>query len=165
MNKSSQTSEGRSQYVTFDIGSARFALDLTNVQEINRSFNLTRVPHAPEYVLGVTNLRGDVVTILDLRIILEVEQQQPNSQDRNLIVNYQGELIGLSVDQVSDIMTLDASELSPPPTNLQGVPRKLVQSVYHSPTTLVMILDIDEMFVACSQLIDRSRGDSRLTAV
>jgi len=138
------TRENTLQIVTFEVGKATLALDIAAVQEINRSLKVTKVPHAPRQVLGVTNLRGEVITILDLHIVLGIKSTAKTSSSRNLIVNYDHELFGLGVDRVSDIMTI-SSELSPPPSNLQGLSRKLLRGVHQADGRLVMILDLGEI--------------------
>ncbi len=149
-NGSELLSDNQTQLVTFEVGQAVLALEISSVQEINRNLKLTHVPHAPHFVRGVTNLRGEVVTIFDLHIVLGISPADPGS-GRNLIVNHDGELIGLCVDKISDIMAINSSELSTPPANLQGVPRKLIRGVYQAPSRLVMILDLEELLGSCKE--------------
>lgn len=132
------------QIVTFEVANASLALDIAAVQEINRTIQITHVPHAPPQVLGVTNLRGEVITILDLNIVLGLEPRIKTSTSRNLIVKHEGELFGLGVDRVSDIMTI-STELSPAPANLQGLSRKLLRGVYQTDERLIMILDLNQL--------------------
>ena len=142
--------KNQTQLVTFEVGPAVLALEISAVQEINRNMKLTHVPHAPVFVRGVTNLRGEVVTILDLHIILGMEVGEGADSSRNLIVNHDNELFGLWVDRITDIMTIDTA-LSSPPSNLQGVPRKLIRGVHQAPGRLVMILDLFEVLNACNK--------------
>jgi purine-binding chemotaxis protein CheW len=132
------------QIVTFEVGGTSLALDIDCIQEINRSIQVTRVPHAPPEVLGVTNLRGEVITILDLHIVLGLGPSKKTASSRNLIVKHDDELFGLGVDKVSDIMKI-SSELSPPPANLQGFSRKLLRGVHQAEDRLIMILDLNEL--------------------
>ena len=148
-NVNDGTNKSQLQVVTFEVGPALLALEISTVQEINRNFNFTNVPHAPNFVRGVTNLRGEVVTIIDLHIVLDMEATEPTAHTRNLIVNHDRELIGLCVDRVADIMTI-SSDLSDPPSNLQGVPRKLIRGVHQAKGRLVMILDLNELLQSCN---------------
>ncbi len=132
------------QIVTFEVGDASLALDIDAIQEINRSIQVTLVPHAPPAVLGVTNLRGEVITILDLHIVLGISPSDRTVNSRNLIVKHEGELFGLGVDRVLDIMTI-STDLSPPPANLQGLSRKLLRGVHQADDRLIMILDLNEL--------------------
>jgi purine-binding chemotaxis protein CheW len=133
------------QFATFYVGHMLLGVDIRVVQEINRQSEITQVPHAPDYVRGVINLRGDVATIVDLRAILGLPKSDSSQQTRNLIVHHQGEAIGLLVDQISDILTLRDDEISPPPTNVDGVDGRLMSGVCTLESDIVVLLDIDEV--------------------
>ena len=133
------------QFATFYVGHMLLGVDIRVVQEINRQSEITQVPHAPDYVRGVINLRGDVATIVDLRAILGLPPSETSRQTRNLIVHHQGEAIGLLVDQISDILTLREDEISPPPTNVDGVDGRLMSGVCTLESEIVVLLDIDEV--------------------
>ncbi len=133
------------QFATFYVGHMLLGVDIRVVQEINRQSEITQVPHAPDYVRGVINLRGDVATIVDLRAILGLPPSETSRQTRNLIVHHQGEAIGLLVDQISDILTLREDEISPPPTNVEGVDGRLMSGVCTLDSAIVVLLDIDEV--------------------
>ena len=94
------------QYATFYVGDLLLGVDIRQVQEINRQLDVTKVPQAPKCVRGVINLRGEVTTVIDLRTILGIEQAEVTRASRNLIVNSEGESIGLLVDRISDILNL-----------------------------------------------------------
>jgi purine-binding chemotaxis protein CheW len=141
------------QFATFYVGHMLLGVDIRVVQEINRQSEITQVPHAPEYVRGVINLRGEVATVVDLRTILGLPKSSSSQQTRNLIVHHQGEAIGLLVDRISDILTLREDEISPPPTNVDGVDGRLMSGVCTLDTDIVVLLDIDEV------LADSARQD------
>ena len=103
----------------------------------------------PNSCVGLRNLRGEVVTILDIHVILGIPANEQSSSTRNLIVNHDDELIGLRVDQVSDIMSIPSSALTAPPSNLQGVPRKLVSGVYQAEDRLILHIDLIELMNCC----------------
>lgn len=140
------------QLVTFEVGAATLAIEISSVQEINRNLDFTVVPQAPAYVRGVTNLRGEVVTILDIHIILGMPPSDANANSRNLIVKHDEEMFGLRVDRVSDIMSVRTCDLTVPPSNLQGVPKQLIQGVYQSTERLVLYVDMDELLKSCNQM-------------
>jgi purine-binding chemotaxis protein CheW len=140
-----QRSTVERQYATFYVGHMLLGVDIGVVQEINRHAGFTRVPHAPEYVRGVINLRGEVATIIDLRTILGLPKSESQSDSRNLIVHYRGESIGLVVDRISDILTISDDDVSPPPTNVGGVDGRLMKGVCTLDTAIVILLDIDQV--------------------
>jgi len=88
---------------TFYVGEALCGMDILKVQEINKQMEVTRVPQAPEYVSGVLNLRGRIVTIIDLGKKLGLSPTQPTEASRNIIVNSQEEHIGLLVAGIADV--------------------------------------------------------------
>jgi purine-binding chemotaxis protein CheW len=133
------------QFATFYVGRMLLGVDIRVVQEINRQSEITNVPHAPEYVRGVINLRGEVATVVDLRTILGLPKTERSRQTRNLIVHHRGESIGLLVDRISDILTLRADEIDPPPTNVDGVAGRLMSGVCTLDSEIVVLLDIDEV--------------------
>ena len=141
------------QFATFYVSHMLLGVDIRVVQEINRQSEITQVPHAPEYVRGVINLRGEVATVVDLRKILGLPQSNASRQTRNLIVHHQREAIGLLVDRISDILTLREDEIDSPPTNVDGVDGRLMSGVYTLDSDIVVLLDIDEV------LADTARQD------
>jgi purine-binding chemotaxis protein CheW len=133
------------QFATFYVGHMLLGVDIRIVQEINRQSEITQVPHAPEYVRGVINLRGDVATVVDLRKILGLPDRRMDRETRNLIVHHRGEAIGLLVDRISDILTINDDEIKPPPTNVEGVDGRLMSGVCTLQSEIVVLLDIDEV--------------------
>ena len=130
--------------VSFEVGPLLLGLEITQVREINRQLELTRVPHAPPQVRGVVNLRGEVVTVVDLHRVLGFPSAELGPQSRNLMVLHQGEVVGLLVDRVADILELDQGELSPPPANLQGAQGRFFRGVWARPQGLLVWLDLPE---------------------
>lgn len=137
-----------SQFATFYCGQSILGLDITYVQEINRNLELTRVPLSPKCVRGVMNLRGEVVTMLDLRTLMGIEPAKTTSENRNLILTCDGDTFGLQVDGVADILTIRASDITLPPSNLTPAESRLIRGIYQTEKTLVMLVDPRELFAA-----------------
>jgi purine-binding chemotaxis protein CheW len=89
------------------------------------------------------NLRGEVVTVVDLRTILGLEAGELTGQNRNVIVNSQGEQIGLLVDRIADVVRVSPEELDKPPANVTGVDGRFFKHIYKLEKTLLIILDVD----------------------
>ena len=121
-------------------------IDIRHVQEINRQLEVTRVPHSPAEVRGVINLRGDVATVIDLRRLLELPPTEVTRESRNLIVNLEGESIGLLVDRISDILTIHEDQIEPSPANVRGIDGRLLTGVHALKSSIVVLLDIEEVF-------------------
>jgi purine-binding chemotaxis protein CheW len=139
-------SDGKSmEMTTFFVGAALCGIDLLRVEEINRSMKMTAVPQSPDYVLGVINLRGKIVTIIDLGKKLGLPGARITDECRNIIVNSENEPIGLLVDRIADVMTAETGKMMPPPSNVQGVQGVSFKGVYKTDKTLVAILDVDKV--------------------
>ena len=133
------------QYATFHVGNMLLGIDIRQVQEINRQLDVTVVPHAPEAVRGVINLRGDVASVLDLPTLLGLPKSEVTRDSRTLIVNSQGESIGFLVDRISDILTLRDDQIIPPPSNINGVQGRFFSGVHTLESEVVVILNIHEV--------------------
>lgn len=136
------------QYTTFYCDNSLLGLDIGNVQEINRNHDLTRVPLGHPCVRGVMNLRGEVVTMLDLRILMGLPKGTPSSRNRNLVIKCEGETFGLWVDGVADILTIDPQHITPPPSNLSIGEARLIRGVYQAEHSLVMLVEPREILNA-----------------
>ncbi len=132
------------QFATFYVGDILLGVDIRQVQEINRQLTVTEVPQSPDYIRGVINLRGEVTTVADLRKILGLPPSEITREGRNLIVTSQGESIGFLVDRLSDILTLRNDQISPPPTNVDGIAGRFFTGVHTMESEIVVILDIEE---------------------
>ncbi len=126
---------------SFLLGDAVFGLDARQVQEVTKTGEITKVHHAPEDVVGIRNLRGRIVTVIDLRTRLKLGRVAPTSNNRILIVDCQGEPIGLLVDLVADTLSTRVEDLAPAPTNLHGVQSRNLRGVCQGGGRLVGLLD------------------------
>jgi len=133
------------ELATFYVGGAVCGMDILKIQEINKLMEMTQVPQAPEYVLGILNLRGQIVTIIDLARKLGLTSTQVNEKTRNIIVNSKSEHVGLLVDKISDVISADKTKIEPPPVNLGGVQGKYFKGVFKTSKLLVGILEIEEV--------------------
>jgi purine-binding chemotaxis protein CheW len=133
------------EFSTFYVGGALCGINILNIQEINKHFDITRVPQAADYVKGILNLRGRIVTIIDLGAKLGLEPVTENKDNRNIIVNSDDEHIGLLVDAIKDVVSARQDDIEPSPSNIGGVKSKFFQGVLKTEKDLIGILDIDEV--------------------
>jgi purine-binding chemotaxis protein CheW len=133
---------------TFTIGDLLVGIDIQSIQEINRQVETTPVPHAPTAVRGVVNLRGDVVTVMDLRVILDLEPINISPSTRAIIVRQGNERTGLLVDAVSDVVTIDGSNILPCPANVNGIAGRFFTGVVQLDRDLLVVLSIDQVLGA-----------------
>ncbi|MBU0995415.1 MAG: chemotaxis protein CheW [Proteobacteria bacterium] len=133
------------ELATFYVSDALCGIDILKIQEINKHTVVTAVPQSAEYVQGVLNLRGRIVTIIDLGIKLGLSPIKKNKDNRNIIVDSQDEQIGLLVDCISDVMIADADKIEQAPANIGGVQGKYFEGVFKTDNSLIGILDIEEV--------------------
>ena len=126
---------------TFRLGEGTFGIDTALIQEVVMPGDLTPVRHAPSYVAGVRNLRGRIITVIDLRVRLELGCAACDPENRILIVDWKGEPVGVLVDQVADTIPVDTDALQPAPPNLHGVQMQNLLGVFRSGERLVALLD------------------------
>jgi purine-binding chemotaxis protein CheW len=130
---------------TFLLGDAAFGIDALEVQEVARVGDITTVHHAPPDVVGIRNLRGRIVTVIDLRSRLGLGSVVPARDNRILIVDCQGEPIGLLVDSVADTIATSPEMLAPPPPNLHGIQSRKLRGVCRGGERLVALLDVGKV--------------------
>ena len=129
---------------TFRLGGGNgfFGIDATLIQEVVMVGELTPVRHAADYVAGIRNLRGRIITVIDLCVRLGLGQVEIGAESRILIADWKGEPVGLLVDQVADAVALQAGEVEPTPPNLHGVQMQKLLGVFRSAERLVALLDL-----------------------
>ncbi len=125
----------------FRLGEAMFGIPAAQIQEVVQMGGVTPVHHAPPCIVGIRNLRGRIVTVIDLGMRLELGQAQREAESRILIVDSEGELVGLLVDRVDDTIFLQPENMSPPPPNLGALQEGAMRGVYRCPGGLVTLLD------------------------
>ena len=147
MSRSAQTEihSDTVELASFYIGEALCGMDILKVQEINKLIEMTRVPQAPEYVLGILNLRGEIITIVDLGKKLGLKSTELTDKTRNIIVNSNGEHIGLMVEQISDVIQAEWEKVEAPPANIGGVQGKYFTGVFKTEDRLIGILDVEKV--------------------
>ena len=133
------------EFSTFYVGGAICGINILNIQEINKHFEITQVPQSSDYVKGILNLRGRIVTIIDLGKKLGLAPVSASKDNRNIIVNSEDEHIGLLVDAISDVVITQKENIEPAPANIGGVKGKFFQGVLKTKDKLIGLLDIDEV--------------------
>jgi purine-binding chemotaxis protein CheW len=129
------------QYCTFYLGEQCFGLDVLKVQEIVRPQPLTRVPLAHPVVQGLINLRGQIVTAIDLRRRLELPERDESCDPVNVVVQTDDGAVSLLVDEIGDVLEVTQQQFERPPETLQAASRELIQGAYKLPDRLLVILD------------------------
>ncbi len=155
------TEDREIELVTFAIGDRMFGADIAEVSEINRNLDMVPAPNAPPWVRGVINLRGEVVSVVDLRVLLGKPPAEITPTSRNVLVYSRGERVGLLTDRVGEVVRCRTHELEDPPANLAGADGLFVKAVYKNKEELLLILDGED---ALSRDRDDSPADGTVNA-
>jgi purine-binding chemotaxis protein CheW len=129
------------QYCTFYLAGHYFGLDVLRVQEVIRYQEMTRVPLASPVVRGLINLRGQIVTAIDLRRRLELDERPAEQLPVNVVVQTDDGAVSLLVDEIGDVLQVPEALFERPPETLKGVARELIRGAYKLPDRLLLILD------------------------
>ncbi len=150
------------QFVTFRIGEMLFGIDVLLVYEINRQLDIVPVAGAPEYVCGLLNLRGQIVTVIDLGVRIGVGDQKIRSESRCVVLRNSRmmsrflekgvvddetgpDMIGLLVSRVEDIITVEHSDIEPPPAHLGDAAGRFSLGVIQTEAELLNVLRVREI--------------------
>lgn len=131
------------QFCTFYLNGLYFGIDVLNVQEVIRSQELTRVPLAHPAVRGLINLRGQIVTALDLRRRLDMPDRPADRAPVNVVVNTDEGAVSLLVDEIGDVIGADRARFEHPPETLRGPARELIRGAYKLDDQLLLVLDTE----------------------
>jgi purine-binding chemotaxis protein CheW len=132
-------------WVTFELAGEDYALPVTRVQEVLRVAGVTRVPHAPAPIRGITNLRGRVLAVVDLRVRLGLKAVELTPQSRIVVVSSRDRSIGLLVDAARQVVKLLPSGMQPPPPDVMTERSDFIRGVYHAEEVLLVLLDVDRV--------------------
>ncbi len=139
------------QLVSFHIGDEEFAVDILNIQGINRMVEVTKVPNAPDYVEGIINLRGRVIPIIDLRKRLGLQEKEYDKDTRFIVVELTNKVIGFIVDSVNEVLRINSSITEPPPPVVAGVDSEFITAVGKLEDRLLILLDIERVLSSTEQ--------------
>jgi purine-binding chemotaxis protein CheW len=135
----------RRRFCTFWLGELYYGLDVLRVQEIVGHQQPTRVPLAPPAVRGLINLRGRIVTALDLRRRLGLAEAPAGLPPKGVVVRTDEGVVSLLVDEVGDVREVEEAAFERPLENLEGEARELIQGAYKLPGRLLLILEVDKV--------------------
>jgi purine-binding chemotaxis protein CheW len=135
------------QLVGFHVGGEEFVIDILRVQEIIRTQQLTRVPNSPDGMEGVMNLRGKIIPVIALRKRFGLEKAAPDKQNRIVVVEIQGTVLGFGVDSVSEVLRIPADTVEPAP-RLGAVAREYVAGVGKLGERLLILLDAGRLMTS-----------------
>ena len=131
------------QYCTFYVNGIHLGIEVLKVQEVLRYQTMTRVPLASDIVSGLINLRGQIVTAIDLRKRLAMPPRPDEKKPMNVVVRSEDGAVSLLVDEIGDVLETTAERFERPPQTLSGPARELLRGVYKFEDSLLLVLDTD----------------------
>ncbi|GBG56277.1 chemotaxis protein CheW [Sporomusaceae bacterium FL31] len=138
------------QLVVFKLGREEYGVSILQVQEIKRMTDITRVPHTPDYITGVINLRGSVLPVVDLKKRLDLPAQTHTDHTRIIIVKIDEIVVGMVVDAVSEVLAIDQENIESPDAVVGGVAANFISGVGKLDNRLLILLNL-EMIIGIGQ--------------
>lgn len=133
------------QWVTFRLENESYGINVMQVQEVLRYTEIAPVPGAPPYVLGIINLRGNVVTVIDTRSRFALANAETTDQTRIVIIEAENQVVGILVDAVAEVVYLRQSEIETTPNVGNEETAKFIQGVCHKNKELLILVDLEKM--------------------
>ena len=128
------------QYATFFVDGLYFGVEVLNVQEVLRYQEMTRVPRADRVIEGLINLRGQIVTALDMRRRLQLAERAEKVMPMNVVVRSEDGAVSLLVDEIGDVIEVSEQDFEPPPETIGEVARQMLEGVYKLEDGLLLVL-------------------------
>lgn len=138
------TQQGR--YLTFYLGKDVYGIEIKYVTEIIGVQPITKIPEVAEYIKGIINLRGKIIPVIDMR--LKFKKQEIEYDDRTcvIIVDTQEIIVGLIVDKVADVLTLNEEDIAPPPSHKSGIRNRYISGIGKVGGEIKLLLDCEKIF-------------------
>lgn len=151
--------------VTFSLAGKDYAIDIMKVKEIAKAGRFTYVPNTSPFVLGVYNLRGDIIPIIDLRLFfnIEVPERKGNEIENMIIVGVGDQSYGVVIDQIDKVVGIQKSTIQPPHPLFGDISIKYISGVVESNNRLYILLDIDRIFGSRKEELDESHDAGEVT--
>jgi purine-binding chemotaxis protein CheW len=130
--------------ITFYLGDFIFGIPAEKVVEINKDLEITPVPLAEEFILGIMNLRGHIVTVMDLQ--KKIKLQGDLNYRLNLIIKKDNELLSFLVEKIGDILEVPVAKLEETPDRIEGLDRDYIENIYQLPDRLLLLLNVNKLF-------------------
>ena len=142
---SASTQQDSSQYVGFELAGQHYAFRIEQIQEIVILDQVTPTPNVADCVEGVSNLRGSIIPVINLRQLMGMEAKPRDSDTRTIVVNVGQRTVGCTVDVVTQVMRIAADDVQPPPSTVTAGGAHYISGFAKVAGALVVLLDIDEL--------------------
>ena len=139
------------QIVVFELGTEQFGIEITAVEGIVKMQAITKIPYAPDFVEGITELRGSVLPVMDLNKRFLLPPQEYTSETRIITVNLESTKMGMIVSAVAAVMTIDDSAVEPTPPMFKGINASFITGIAKINSHLVILLDLKKVLDTSEQ--------------
>lgn len=130
------------QYVVFKLGQEEYGIEILMVQEIIRPIKTTKLPNSPHYVLGITNLRGNVIPIVDIKQRFNLQSSEETEDTRIIVVKQENNAVGIYVDQVQEVVHINDNDIKPCEEIYSQIDKRFVNGVARLDQRLVILLNL-----------------------
>jgi purine-binding chemotaxis protein CheW len=131
------------QVVVFKLADEQFAVETAKVQSINDTMEITKVPNSPKHIKGLINLRGNIISLLDINLLLDIDKKE-NGQNNIIILEMEDELAGITVDEVDEVLDIEESIIE----KVENERRKaFIKGVINFQDRIVTLIDIDKLLL------------------
>ncbi|MBI1395796.1 MAG: chemotaxis protein CheW [Betaproteobacteria bacterium] len=157
MEKASGATHGAGEFLTFRLGVEEYGIEILKVQEIRGYDAVTTIANAPEFIKGVINLRGVIVPIVDLRIKFGLGQAEYNQFTVVIVLNVGGRVVGVVVDSVSDVITLEPGQIKPAPEFSSSFDTRYLTGIGSVDDRMLILVDIECLMLSADMaLVDEA---------
>lgn len=133
------------QFVVFKLGDEEYGVPITQVKEINRLTNATKVPRSPVFVEGIINLRGQIIPIVDMKKRFDLPLTEYTGDARIIVIQVNGNTFGVEVDSVSEVLRINSSSIEPAPPMVCSIDAEYITGVAKVGERLLILLDLDRL--------------------
>jgi purine-binding chemotaxis protein CheW len=151
---------GTMQLVSFRLAKELYGIEITKVREIILITDITRIPETPDFLKGLINLRSTVIPVVDLRVRFGLPEADLSDDSRIMVVQARGKTIGIVVDAVSEVLRVKHDQIAPPPPTVAGLGRDYLNGLVKLDERLLILLDIDRIFVEQEMLAIKHAASS-----
>ncbi|SKA72734.1 purine-binding chemotaxis protein CheW [Clostridium sp. USBA 49] len=131
------------QVVIFKLGDEQFAVETAKVQSINDTMSITKVPKAPKHIKGLINLRGNIISLLDINLLLNINNDE-KEQNNIIILEMEDELVGITVDQVDEVLDIEENIIEKIENDRK---KSYIKGIINFKDRIVTLIDIDKLLL------------------
>ena len=137
----------KNRYLTFIIDQEQYGIEIANVTGIEAYMKITKIPHSQDYVEGIFNLRGDIIGVLNVRKRFFKPEKEPDDLTCIIIIEHSNYILGLIVDSVDEVATIEEENISPPPSAKLNHYNQYIKNIGRIHDDVVLLLDLEKLLL------------------